>query len=123
MVRATLPVKPFLGVTVMVLLPLAPSTTFRAGVEFESEKDDGEAMLSAMATVAAKLPDVPLTITVAVPAVAAALAVKVRVLDVVVLTGLNKAVTPAGKPEMVMATAPLNPFAGTTVMEAEPVAL
>ena len=58
----------------MVLLPLAPSTTFRAGVEFESEKDDGEAMLSAMATVVAKLPDVPLTITVAVPAVAAALA-------------------------------------------------
>src|SRR4051812_40926734 len=45
-----------------------------------------------------RLPLVPVTVTVAVPVVAAPLAVNVNVLLLVVLAGLNEAVTPAGNP-------------------------
>jgi hypothetical protein len=76
-----------------------------------------------MATVALKLPDLPVTVTLAEPAAAVALAVKVSVLVVVAVAGLNAAVTPVGRPVTVRATALLNPFAGTTVMVAVLLAL
>ena len=50
-----------------------------------------------------------------VPVVAVPLAVKVSVLDVVLLVGLNDAVTPLGRPEALKATLPVNPLSGLTV--------
>ena len=45
-----------LGVTVMVLVALAPCTTLSVGVEVETEKDAGGTTVKAMATVALRLP-------------------------------------------------------------------
>jgi len=81
-------------------------------------KDVGGATVNAIVTVALKLPDVPVTVTVAIPAGAVAPATKVNVLALDVPAGLNDAVTPDGEPETVSATVPLNPPVGETVMEA-----
>ena len=66
--------------------------------------------------------DAPVMVTVAGPIVAVLLAVSVSVLALVVLPGLNDAVTPAGKPDADRLTLPLKPFCGATVMVVEPVA-
>ena len=52
----------------------------------------------------------PVTVSVKVPGVALALGVRVSVLDVAVLAGLNDAVTPLGSPEMARFTRLLKPF-------------
>ena len=57
-----------------------------------------------------RLPEVPVMVTVAVPNAAVLVAVRVSVLVVVVLLGLNNAVTPAGRPEAARLTLPLKPF-------------
>ncbi len=58
----------------------------------------------------------PVIVTVDVPVAAPLLAVSVNVLVVVVLLGLNDAVTPLGRPEVDRATLPLKPFCGVTVI-------
>jgi len=121
-VRATVPVNPVLGVTVMVSAALAPCTTLRVAGEAASEKSAGGTTVKAMVQVALRLPDLPVTVTVAAPAAAVALAAKVNVLAVDALAGLNDAVTPLGSPETVRLTAPLNPLAGPTAILAVPVA-
>jgi hypothetical protein len=121
MVRATLPVKPFLGVTVIVLVAPAPCTTLSAGVEGVNEKLAGGTTVKTIVTVALKLPDLPVTVTVLLPAAALALVTKLNVLAVAVLTGLNDAVTPLGRPAIVRLTAPLNPFVEAIVIDALPV--
>ena len=55
-------------------------------------------------------------VTVTVPVVAVLLAVRVKVLALVVLPGLNDALTPLGKPEADKLTLPLNPFWGVIVI-------
>ena len=57
-----------------------------------------------------RLPEVPVIVTVAVPVLAVLLAVRVSVLVLVALLGLNEAVTPLGRPEAARLTLPLNPF-------------
>jgi hypothetical protein len=64
--------------------------------------------------VCAKLPEVPITLTVAAAAVA--LVVSVSVLLPVAGFGLKAAVTPLGNPEAESDTLPLNPFSGVTVI-------
>lgn len=56
------------------------------------------------------MPDVPVTLTRAVPVAAVALAVSVNVVAEVVPLGLNEAVTPLGKPEAEKVTLPLKPL-------------
>lgn len=63
-----------------------------------------------------KLPDVPVTVTVAEPVLAEPLAVKVSVLEAVAGFGLNDAVTPLGRPDAERVTLPLKPFCGVTVI-------
>jgi hypothetical protein len=63
-----------------------------------------------------RLPDVPVTVTVEVPAAAVLLA------DSVMTPLANEAVTPAGRPEAVNATVPPNPFTGVTVIVLVPLA-
>src|SRR5581483_11581864 len=68
-----------------------------------------------MVVVCVRLPLVPVIVTVAVPVVAVLPAVKVNVLLLVVLDGLNAAVTPPGRPEAERLTLPVKPFNGLTV--------
>ena len=63
-----------------------------------------------MAVVFDKLPDAPVTVTIAVPVAAVLLAVNVNLLVLAVLLGLNDAVTPLGRPDADKPTLPLKPF-------------
>ena len=63
-----------------------------------------------------KVPDAPLTMKEYKPGVAELLAVTVIVLIVFAELGLKDAVTPAGKPEAVRLTLPVNPFSPVTVI-------
>lgn len=67
-----------------------------------------------------KPPDVPVIITVAIPAVAVGLADNVRVLVVVAGLGLNTAVIPLGKPDAARVTLPLKLFDGVIVIALMP---
>ena len=69
-----------------------------------------------IATVFVELPEVPVTVTAAVPVVATALAVKARVLLLEAGSGLNAAVTPVGSPDAERATLPAKPFNGVMVI-------
>lgn len=116
--KATLPVKPLTGFTVMVLLPVPPCATVTLAGEADSEKSGaaGEFTVSEMVVVCVSAPEVPVIVMVAVPVVAVLLAVSCRLLVLVVLAGVNTAVTPAGRPEADKATLPVKPLMGFTVM-------
>lgn len=62
------------------------------------------------------MPEVPVTVTVAVPVVAVLLAVRVKTLVEVVGLVPKLAVTPAGSPEAESVTDPVKPFSGVTVI-------
>jgi len=115
-VRFTAPVKPFTGVTVMVLDPWVPCMTLRLAGAAANETPGGLFTVRPIVTEADDVPAVPVTLTVAVPVVAADAAVSVTVLVVAVLEGLNEAVTPAGRPDALSVTLPLKPLLGVTVM-------
>ena len=108
--KLTVPVKPFRDVTVIVLAPVAPCTSARPFGDAESVKLPWGLTVRESVAVFVKLPDVPVIVTVAVPVVATLLAVSVKVLEPVVLLGLNDAVTPLGIPEAVKLTLPLKPI-------------
>jgi hypothetical protein len=117
--KLTLPVKPFCGVTVIVLVPLAPCTMLRLLGAAESEKFGGgtaAVTVRLIAVLFVQLPEVPVMVTVAEPVVAVPLAVSVSVLVLVVLLALNDGVTPLGRPETDRPTLPLKPFLGVTVI-------
>ena len=110
--------KLFWLVMVIVLVPLPPGFTV---------KDAGEALMvkfgvagaftvRARVVVETRLPEVPVMVTVTVPRVAELLAVRVSVLVVVVLVGLNAAVTPLGRPDAAKLTLPVNPLTAFTVI-------
>ena len=115
----TLPVKPFVGVIVMVVAAFAPRAMLRLVGEAERLKLDEPLTALTVREIVVDLVSAPFTpfiVTVKVPVVAVALAVRVSVLVVAVLVGLNEAVTPLGKPEAERLTVPLNPLSGLTVM-------
>jgi len=116
--KPTLPVKPFTGLTVIVLVPLAPCAIVKLLGNAESVKLATGTGFTVRETVAVfdKLPDVPVTVTVAGPVVAVPLAASVNVLVLAVLVGLKVAVTPLGKPLAAKLTLPLKPFSELTVM-------
>ncbi len=120
---ATPPVKPFCGVTVMVLVPLPPCVKVY-GVAERLKFGAGAGAFTARLTVVVRLmvPEPPVMVTVEVPMADELLAASVKVLLPVVLVGLNVAVTPLGMPEAVKATFPLKPFSGLTEMVLVPLA-
>jgi hypothetical protein len=63
---------------------------------------------------------VPVIVSVAVPIVAVAAAVTVKLLVSVVLAGLNEGVTPLGTPDTDRLTGLLKPFCAATVIVTEP---
>jgi len=78
--------------------------------------------VSANVAVCVRLPEVPVIVTVVVPATAVLDAVNVKMLEVVALAGLKDAVTPAGKPLALRATDPLKLLTPVTVIVLEPLA-
>ena len=118
---ATVPLKPFKAVMAMLLALLAPGVRLKVVGVAASVKFGGGTMVSAMLTLALRLPDVPVIVTVAGPVGALATAMKVAV-TLEAPKELNVAVTPDGKPVAEKATAPLNPFCGTTVIPLAPLA-
>lgn len=64
--------------------------------------------------------EAPVIVTVDVEETAELLAVRVRVLAVVAVAGLNDAVTPAGRPDAARLTELLKPFRGLIVMVLAP---
>ena len=115
--RLTLPVKPLVGVKVIVLGPLLPWTTLRALGAADSVKFGGAVTVRLTVVVCVREPDVPVTVTgIGPPIIAEVLAASANVLVVVVLEGTNVAVTPLGKPEAAKLTVPVNPLAGVTII-------
>lgn len=120
--KATLPLKPLSGFTVIVLAPLEPCVMVRLLGEAERVKFGGGFTVRESVVELDRFPDEPVMVTVAAPVVAVPLAVSVKVLVPVVLMGLNEAVTPLGKPEADKLTLPLKPPCGLTVMLLVPLA-
>lgn len=112
MEKLTFAVKPFCGVTVIVLVPLPPAVMLRLAGDAAMLKLGVGAALTVSATLALllKLPavpfDVPVIVTVDAPAAAELDAVSVRVLVEVALGALKAAATPLGSPEAVSVTLP-----------------
>lgn len=75
-----------------------------------------EATVRAMVVEWLSVPEVPVTVTVAAPVVAVALAVRVKTLVEVAGLVPKLAVTPAGRPEAERLTLPVNPPEGVTVI-------
>jgi hypothetical protein len=113
--RVTLLLKPFCGVMVTVLVPVAPCITLRVLGAAERVKFDGSVTVSATVVVCVKLPEVPVRVTVAVPVLAVLLAVNVSALADVAGLVLKEAVTPLGSPEAERVTPLLKPFCGEIV--------
>jgi len=122
--KLTLPLKPFCGVTVMVLVPLVPWVIAKLLGDAESIKFGTGTGFTVRETVVVfvKVPEMPVMVTVTVPVVAVLLAISVKVLVPVVLVGLKEAVTPLGRPEADKLTLPLKPFCGVTVTVLVPLA-
>jgi hypothetical protein len=123
--KATAPVKPPVRVIVIVLVPLAPRLTVRLVGLAANEKSGvgGWATVRLMVVVRARLPLVPVTVTVAAPSVAVLEAAKVSVaLFSVVEVGLKLAVTPLGNPLALKATLPVKPPVRVIVIVLAPLA-
>jgi hypothetical protein len=109
-----------LSVTVPVEDCAPPTTLVGFSVSEETVGRGGGVTERVIVVVLIKLPDVPVTLTVAVPVVAALLAASVSVLTVVAGFGLNDAVTPLGRPSTDKLTLPPKPFCGVTVITPVP---
>jgi hypothetical protein len=120
--NVTVLAKPFCGVNVRVLLPVAPCAMLRAVGEPDNVNVGGGAMVSAIATLLVRVPDVPAIVTVAVAAAAALAAVKVTTLVWLVVMAPKVAVTPDGRPEAASATVPLKPFSAVIAIVLAPLA-
>ena len=120
--RLTDPLKPFSGVTVMVLVLLVPCLMLSVAGEAASEKSAtaGAFTVSVRVVVWVSVPETPVMVSMTVPVAAVLAAVSVNVLVDVVLAGLKLAVTPDGSPLTERPTDPLKPFTGFTVMVLDP---
>src|ERR1017187_6146568 len=114
--RVTLPLKPFDGVMLIVLVPWLPCVMVTAFGEAERLKVFRVFTERLSTVVFVSVPDVPVIVTVTVPVAAVALAVKVSVLVDVAGFGLNAAVTPLGRPDAERVRLPLKPFDGVMLI-------
>jgi hypothetical protein len=96
-------------------VPLPPFAMEREEDAGASVKLAGAVTVRAMVAVAVRLPDVPVMVTVLVPAAAALVAAKITALDAVAGFVAKLAVTPAGSPVAARVTVPVKPPAPATV--------
>jgi len=113
--KLTMPLKPLAATTLMVLAAVDPGASERAPSDEERLKLGAESV-RAMEVELVWLPAEPVMVAVYVPGTAAPLEVKVTVLVVLVLVGLNVAVMPAGNPDTARSTVLAKPFAPITVI-------
>jgi len=113
--RVTSWLKPPAGTITIVSVPLPPCATVRVFGDTVSVKLPAPSTVSVSAVPAFRPPEVPATVTVAVPFFASAPAVRNKVLFEVAGSGLKEAVTPFGSPEVTSVTSPKNPLTGITV--------
>jgi len=118
--KLTLALKPFCGLTVIVVVPLVACVIVKVLGDAESVKFPWGFTVRERVVVLVKLPDEPVIVTVTVPVDAALLAASVNVLVFAVLVGLNDAVTPLGRPDADKLTLLLKPNCGVTVMVLAP---
>lgn len=114
-----MPVKPPLGVIVIVVVPDWPGelrVTFAGLAPIVKSSGDADVTVSISVVVCVKLPEVPVSVTVVVPVVAVPLAESVSVLVLVAGFGLKAAVTPFGNTEAESDTLPLKPFSDVIVI-------
>jgi len=114
--KLTLPLKLFVGLMVIVDVPVLPRATLRLLGAAERLKFGPAFTVRAIVVACVRPPDVPVIVTVTLPVVAVLLAVNVSVLVLVVLLGMNDGVTPLGRPEADRLTLPVKPFCGVTVI-------
>lgn len=117
-VMETDPVKPNSEATLIEAVGFEPGVMVTAaGGAAVMEKSGRPTTVRLMGKLCVRAPLVPVMFTVAAPTVAVAEAVNVRVLIAAPVTeaGLNEAVTPAGNPLTVRATAPAKLFTGRIV--------
>ncbi len=103
-IRLTLPAKPPAAVTATATVAVPPWRRLTAEGAGESVKEGAATIVTAIGAEADRVPELPVTITVAGPVAAAEAAVSVSVLPV------NDAVTPLGKPDTFRVTVPVKPF-------------
>ena len=120
--KLTLPVKPFCDVTRIEDVILPPRARLNEFGEAVRAKFGGGTTVRETVVLCDSAPDAPITVMGNVPSGAALLAVSVSVVALVVLAGLNAAVTPMGRPEAERLTLPLNPFNGLTLTALVPFA-
>jgi hypothetical protein len=118
--RVTFPPKPFDGVMVIVVAPLAPRPMLKVVGEAASAKLGAAATVRETVVELFKLPHTPLTVTGKVPRAALCVAVNVSELLPVVLAGLNFALTPLGSPEADRLTLPVKASCGLMVIVVAP---
>jgi hypothetical protein len=98
-------------------LPATPTEPISPSVQTEGMPElGGKVTVRESVVVLLNPPEAPVIVTVAVPGMAVLLAVSVNMLVLVVLLGLNDAVTPLGRPEADKLTLALKPFCGVTEM-------
>lgn len=121
-VRVTGPVNPPTSVTLMVSVPPASRAIVNADAEGANVKlpVPAEPTVSATEVDAVSVPEVPVIVTVDVPATAVLLAANVTTLVAVAGLVPNVAVTPLGKPDAARVTAPVNPPASFTAIVSVP---
>jgi hypothetical protein len=120
-VKLTLPLKPLIGLIVIVLVPVWPCV-IASELGFADRLKSGFMTVRETVVVCVKEPDTPVIVTVVVPVAAVAPTVNVRVLVLVVGFGLKAAVTPDGSAELLKVTLPLKPSRSLTVIVLVPVA-
>ena len=114
----TLPVNPPVSVTVTVSVALLPCASDRLVDEADNVKPAVTLGFTVRERVelAVVLPDVPVMVTVAVPVVAALVAVSVSTLLPAVGFVPKVAVTPLGRPDAASVTLPVNPPTSVTMI-------
>jgi hypothetical protein len=113
-------VKPFCGVTLIVLAPPARCGKTKLLGDADRVKFGPGVIVTETVVLLIKPPAIPVTVTGNVPVAAVLLAARVIVLDDAAGFGLNDALTPLGRPEADKLTLLLNPFSGATVIELVP---
>ena len=114
--KLTVPLKPFCGVTVTLLVPVVPWVTFKLPGDAEMVKFGPAFTVSETVALWVRPPPTPVIVIGNVPVVALLVAVRVRVLEAVVGFGLNAALTPLVRPEADKLTLVAKPFWGVTVI-------
>jgi hypothetical protein len=118
----TAPAKPPASVTPIVSVIVEPRVTATEAADGARAKLPAPVIVTEIVVDAVSVPDVPVIVTIAVPAAAVLLAVSVSALPPVAGLVPNMAVTPAGNPDAARVTLPLNGLTSAMLIVSVPLA-